>query len=67
MRLRAADRGGIAEAAAVDIQSNKNNPDWAAYWNQGNISAEAHEAAVEKVNSLRRLAHANRPQRGMAT
>jgi hypothetical protein len=55
-----------AEAAAVDIQSNKNNPDWAAYWNQGNISAEAHEAAVEKVNSLRRLAHANRPQRGQS-
>ena len=53
-----------AEKAALDIQTNKNNPDYAAYWNKdGKASEEAHKAAADKVRKYRMIAHANRPQR----
>jgi len=52
-----------AQKAVVDIQTNKNNPDYAAYWNQGKVSAEDHQRAVDKAKRLSAVAYANRVQR----
>ncbi len=57
--------GGDPGQQADDIVKNKANPLNAAYWNtDGKHSRTDHDAAVEKVNGLRRLAADKNPPRG---
>ena len=56
-----------AQKAVVDIQTNKNNPDYYAYYNYEKDgkkpTAEEHQKAVDKAKRLSAIAYANRQQR----